>query len=190
MHLLTVIAGPNGAGKSTAISQLNPSGEVVNVDDIARSLAGTVSNRNLRAARLALARIDELLDDRADFNFETTLSSNHALSVMRAAKLAGYRVELVYIILRSPELHVARVKQRVAQGGHDIPPDVIRRRYDRSLANLPSAVQLSDQVVIYDNTEPILQTVVRRNGSETTFNALAQWRAVDAELARTIARSL
>ncbi len=187
MPLLTVIAGPNGAGKSTAIAQLNPIGEVVNVDDIARGLEGSGDNRNLRAARVALGRIDDLLAGKADFNYETTLSSNHALNVMSIARHSGYRVELAYIILRSADLHVARVKQRVAQGGHDIPVDVIRRRYDRPLANLPAAVHLSDQVVVYDNTEPELRAVIRRSGTHTTLNTLPRWRTLDEQLARSIA---
>lgn len=188
MPLLTVIAGPNGAGKSTAIRQLMPIGEVVNVDDIARGLIGV--SRNVAAGRLALARIEELLESHSDFNFETTLSSNHALHVMRSAAARGYRVELAYIILRSPELHVARVQQRVAQGGHDIPVEVILRRYARSLLNLAKAARLADQTIIYDNTEPELKTLISRTRTTVLLDALSEWRVVDDQLAKAIAAAV
>ena len=183
--LLLVVGGPNGAGKSTAIAQLRPPGEAVNVDEIASTLGGPTTGRNARAARLAIGRIDALLDARQDFNFETTLSSQQALNVMSRAKDRGYRVELAFIILRSPDLHVARVKQRVAQGGHDIPIETIRRRYGRSLDNLRQAVGLADQTIVYDNTEPTLRTLVRRTGAELLFDGLADWIA-DPQLVRAI----
>jgi predicted ABC-type ATPase len=187
--LLTVIAGPNGAGKSTAIAQLHPPGVVVNVDEIARDLRPS-DEQNIRAARIALGSMEKLLASRADFNFETTLSSHQAIEVMRKARAIGYRLELAYIILRSPALHVARVQQRVAQGGHDIPVDVIQRRYACSLANLPKAVRLADQTIIYDNTEPELKTLIRRTRTKVLLDALHDWRALDETLAQPIAAAM
>ena len=84
---------------SRPIAQLRPAGEVVNVDEVAKSLDVPTAERNLKAARLALQRIDFLLGAGIAFNFETTLSSNQALQVMAKARAIGYRVELVYIIL-------------------------------------------------------------------------------------------
>lgn len=89
---------------------------------------------------------------RESFVYETTLSSHQALNVMRDARAVGYQVELVFVALRSVELHVKRVATRVAQGGHDIPEHVIRRRYDLSLRNLQTVASLADQIAVYDNS--------------------------------------
>lgn len=145
MPLCTIFAGPNGSGKSTALDQLDRTGEFVNADDYARRLdAKHPEEVSLLAGRQVLVRLSELIDQRLDFTFETTLSSNQSLAMIRDARQQGYRVELVFIGLRSPELHIARVAQRVAQGGHDIPPRVILRRYERSFANLAIALRSAD----------------------------------------------
>lgn len=71
---------------------------------------------------------------------------------MRYAKVKGFRVDLVYICLDTPERSVLRVNERVLQGGHDVSDQDVRRRYMRSLANLPEAVRISDRAVLYDNS--------------------------------------
>ncbi len=187
MATLTVIAGPNGSGKSTVFSRLQAPGEVINTDDFARRLDPVnPEGQSIRAARAVLARIVELLSAGLDFNFETTLSSRQSLAVMQRAKARGYRLELAYIVLRSPQLHLARVRQRVALGGHDIPDDIILRRYDRSLKNLGPAVRLADQTIVYDNTEPELKTLVLK-GRTGTISSLQEWRALNETLATAIA---
>ena len=85
---------------------------------------------------------------------ETTLAGHGALRLMEAAREAGYRIELHYICLRSPEIALDRIRNRVALGGHDVPqPDVVRR-FGRSLARLPAAIERSDETRLYDNSDP------------------------------------
>lgn len=83
-----------------------------------------------------LRRLNELAADRKDFAFETTLATRTYVKRIKELRSIGYRVSLIYLWLKSPELAVERVAERVRIGGHDIPPDVIRRRYNRGLANL------------------------------------------------------
>lgn len=158
----TIIAGPNGSGKSTIIGSVEPPGESVNADNVARSLnERNPEDSSLNAGRLVVARLRELVKMRQAFNYETTLSSKHSLSVVRLARAAGYEIGLVFVFLKDVDLCVQRVKDRVLAGGHDIPEAVIRRRYDRAYENLSIAVGLADSVVVHDNSEKIPMEVLR-----------------------------
>ena len=141
MPNLYVIAGCNGAGKTTASYAVLPEmlecKEFVNADEIAKGLSpfnpGSVA---IEAGRLMLRRIHELIDHGVDFAFETTLATRSYASLIRTAQCKGYYVSLVYFWLNSPELAINRVRQRVSEGGHDIPEEVIRRRYQAGINNL------------------------------------------------------
>ncbi len=132
MSRLIVYAGPNGAGKST----LRDTGEgdavdvVIDADQIARELAAqTQGDTNWDAGRLAIQRFYQALEQGKSLSLESTLTGQSVLKRMADAKNAEYVVELRYIALESAELHVLRVRGRVARGGHDISPEDIRRRY-------------------------------------------------------------
>lgn len=138
---LYIIAGPNGAGKTTAAQVLVPElfgcREFVNADNIARGLSPfNEEGAAIRAGRIMLERLHDLLERRVSFAFETTLSSRNFVPFIERAHLSGYRSHLIYLWLDSPEKAVARVAQRVSEGGHNIPVDVIERRYSKSLYNL------------------------------------------------------
>src|SRR5215208_2498675 len=140
VSLVVVIAGPNGAGKSTAAPALLRDvlgvTTFVNADEIARGLSGFApEHAAVAAGRVMLARLHELADEGADFAFETTLSGRTYLGWLAGLRRTGYRVRLEYIWLSSPDLAVNRVRDRVRRGGHSIPEDTIRRRYDVSLRN-------------------------------------------------------
>jgi predicted ABC-type ATPase len=135
---LIIIAGPNGAGKTTFAREYlfadDRQFEFINADEIAIGLTG----RNLpapsdfEAARSMLRRVDELIEASADFVVETTLANLTYAQKIPDWRQRGYRVSLVYLRLDSIEDSVARVRKRVAAGGHDIPEDTIRRRFGRS----------------------------------------------------------
>jgi predicted ABC-type ATPase len=153
--VLTVIAGPNGSGKSTLTTVLDFAGRenLLDPDAIARAL----NPPDLRRAAIAsgreiLRRIQNYLDNRVSFAIETTLASRRTLETMRAAKVNGFRIDLVYICLDTPERSVLRVNERVLQGGHDVSDEDVRRRYVRSLANVPEAVRIADRAILYDNS--------------------------------------
>ena len=136
-----VIAGPNGAGKTTFASEFLPDfvqcREFLNADFIAAGLSPFApETQNDRAGRLLLERIGELSRARADFGFETTLSGRTYLKLLGDMKRNGYRIVLFFLWLPSADMAVARVENRVRQGGHNVPVDAIRRRYASGLRNL------------------------------------------------------
>lgn len=136
-----VIAGPNGAGKTTFASRFLPDfvgcQEFLNADLIAAGLAPFApETQEIRAGRLLLQRVEELSSAKETFGFETTLSGRGYVRRLRNMKGAGYRVYLFFLWLPSTDLAVARVANRVRQGGHNIPEAVIRRRFVSGLKNL------------------------------------------------------
>jgi predicted ABC-type ATPase len=138
---VVVLAGPNGAGKTTISRSLIREelaiGNFVNADTIARGLAGfDPENVSLPAGRVMLQRLRELAAARADFAFETNLASHSLAPWLRDLQQSGYRVLLAFLWLPTAEMAKARVRQRVQEGGHSIPSDVIERRHARGLANL------------------------------------------------------
>jgi predicted ABC-type ATPase len=135
-----VIAGPNGAGKTSAAPDLLKDAigidAFVNADVIAQGLAGfRPESAAFEAGRIMLRRLKELAAARADFAFESTLAGRSALRFMESLAQRGYDVHVFYLWLPSPDLAVARVRTRVAAGGHDVAEPVIRRRFRKSLAN-------------------------------------------------------
>jgi predicted ABC-type ATPase len=138
---IVVIAGPNGAGKTTFASEYlsreDRRFEFVNADEIARNFSqkreAQISS-DIRAGKMMLKRIDELVDAGADFAIETTLASRTYARKIPVWRQRGYNVSLIYLRLQSVAESLARVRRRVEAGGHDIPEDVIRRRFDKSIA--------------------------------------------------------
>lgn len=138
---LVIVAGPNGSGKSTSAPQLLRDYfgvfEFVNADVIAQGLSGfDVESAALDAGRIMIERLDELRARRSNCAFETTLAARSIAAGIPSWRSEGYRSHLVFLWLPSPEIAVARVATRVREGGHGIPEEVIRRRYQRGLRNL------------------------------------------------------
>lgn len=162
---IIVISGSNGAGKSTIARRLLPATmEYVNADEIAKELAGIVTEGiNMRAGRLALQRLDELEAQRADIAVETTLASRTLAARIRRLMASGYRFSLYYVWVPNPELSIARVAERVRNGGHNIPEEVIRRRYKSGLANFFNIYQpIADRWRLYDNSDLSNPAIIAR----------------------------
>ena len=165
---LYIIAGPNGAGKTTASYTLLPEMlnciNFVNADEIARGLSpfspGTV---DVQAARIMIQRTDELLEEGADFAIETTLATRSYVQLVRRAHDRGYKVHLLFFCLESPEQAVQRVAQRVKEGGHNVPEDVIRRRFRLGIANLVNLfIPICDSVLVFNNTNTPARLIARK----------------------------
>jgi predicted ABC-type ATPase len=158
---LIIIAGPNGAGKTTfASAYLSFDKEVahfVNADEISRELAAPhlpEAVANVRAARAMLQRIEQLIHANADLVIETTLASLTYAKKIPVWRQRGYHVALIYVRLPSIEHSLARVRKRVAAGGHNIPEEVVRRRFDRSLRYLDEFYKpIVDEWEIWDSLE-------------------------------------
>lgn len=153
-----VIAGPNGAGKTTFAREFLPkeAGVVyfVNADLIASGLSPLRPElAALAAGRLLLKELDRLAKARSDFAFESTLSGLGHLGRLKRWKAAGYRIEIVYLRLPSPQLALRRIAARVKQGGHDVPRADVLRRFNRSWTNFPNAYRfVADAWTVYDNS--------------------------------------
>ena len=145
---LLVFAGPNGSGKSTVTKGLPIIGLYVNADEIKRQSGCS----DLEAAQEADLIRNTLLDARKDFTFETVLSTDRNLKLLRRAKDAGYRIHAVFVLTNDPEINVQRVRDRVLAGGHDVPEEKIRSRYTLSLKNLSKLVRIADMTRIIDNS--------------------------------------
>ena len=153
MPNLFVIAGPNGAGKSTSAPELLRGArrvdEFVNADVIAKE----TNVSDIAAGRMTLHRLTELANARKDVAFETTLSSHMLLPRIRAMQQTGYLFHLVFFWIPDADLAVQRVAARVRSGGHAIPEEVIRRRYERGLVNFFNAyAPAADSWLLVDNT--------------------------------------
>ena len=158
-RLLYIIAGCNGAGKTTASMTILPKAllvrEFVNADEIAKGLSPfNPEGVAIEAGRLMLERIDCLINRGESFSIETTLSTRSYINLVRRAHAEGYQVHLIYFWLKSPELAIQRVAERVAHGGHNIPRDVIVRRYSAGISNLFNLFMNEvDSWMIYDNSD-------------------------------------
>jgi predicted ABC-type ATPase len=154
-----VIAGPNGAGKTTFARQYLPgdAGVVhfVNADLIASGLSPLQPDlAAIAAGRLVLQEIDRLVNSRADFAFETTLSGLTYVRRLRRCKEHGYRVEIVYLRLRSTQLALRRIAARVRQGGHNVPRSDVIRRFKRGWENFERVYRaLADSWAVYENSD-------------------------------------
>jgi len=145
---ILVFAGPNGSGKSTITKAWEQVGLYINADDI-KAMRGC---SDLEAAREA-ERLRELcLSERRSFTFETVLSTERNLDLLSRAKADGFHIESVFVLTVNPELNVFRVKGRELSGGHSVPPDKIRSRYTKALANISKLLALSDVFRLVDNT--------------------------------------
>lgn len=156
---LYIIAGCNGAGKTTASFTILPDildcKEFVNADEIARGLSPFQPDKvSFEAGRIMLNRIDDLFRDNQSFAFETTLATKSYKSKILEAKKNGYEVTMLFFWLNNIELAIERVATRVQEGGHNIPTDVIIRRYKRGICNLFDIyIPIVDEYMIIDNSD-------------------------------------
>ena len=170
-----IIAGCNGAGKTTASFNILPEilacKEFVNADEIARGLSPFQPEKvAVEAGRLMLNRISELMQEGEDFAFETTLSARSYRNLVLKAQQNGYFVTLLYYWLETPQLAEKRVELRVKEGGHNIPKEVINRRYIKGIQNLFNLyLNICDYSMVFDNSkpEPVLVYEFEKGAEET-----------------------
>jgi predicted ABC-type ATPase len=155
---VVIIAGPNGAGKTTitprVLRKFQSGMEWVNADVIARGLSGLQpESAAWEASRVMLERLRRLAGERKDFAFETTLAARTHAAFIRELLTHGYEFYLFFVIVPSPDVSVARVKQRVMTGGHNVPEEAIRRRYGAAVNNFFHLYRpLAFRWTVYDNS--------------------------------------
>jgi predicted ABC-type ATPase len=163
------MAGCNGAGKTTASFTILPNilncREFVNADEIARGLSPFQPEKvSFEAGRIMIERINDLLNSKENFAFETTLATRSYRSKIFLAKEKGYNVTLLFFWLQNVNLAVERVRTRVLEGGHHIEADVIKRRYMRGIKNLFEIyLPIVDEVMIFDNSKGKSDLIAEKN---------------------------
>ena len=179
-----IIAGCNGAGKTTASFTILPEilncKEFVNADEIAKGLSPFQPEKvAFEAGRIMLDRINVLLQSDQSFAFETTLATRTYKQKLIDAKKRGYTIKLLFFWLPSIEMAIERVAIRVSEGGHNIPSDVIARRYQRGIDNLFKIyLPLCDSWMIFDN-EAISKIIAERSiGQETKIYDKIKWNLI------------
>ena len=159
MPHLIIIAGANGSGKSTAAPALLQNAvhidNFVNADVIAQGLCAFQPEKvAIQAGRVMLSRIHQLAEEQATFAFETTLSSRTFAPWITRLKKEGYQFHLIFLWLKTEELAVSRVQERIKMGGHSVPETTIRRRYHAGLKNFFNLYQpITDSWQLYDNSD-------------------------------------
>jgi len=178
------VSGCNGAGKTTASYTILPEildcKEFVNADEIAKGLSPFQPEKvAFEAGRIMLQRLDDLLLANENFAFETTLASRTFASFINRAKALDYEVTLLFFWLSSKELAANRVKTRVAEGGHNIPVDVIERRYDRGLLNFFELyLPLVNNWMFVDNSGTPYREIGQSMNGEVEIVEKEQWNKI------------
>lgn len=160
-----IIAGPNGAGKTTFAREFLPTYAncrvFINADLIAQGLSPFDPERAaFRAGRLMLEEIGTQAARGEDFGFETTLSGKAHLHLLRALKKRGYEIHIFYLWVPNAELTLARIKERMLRGGHNVPEPVVRRRFGRSIEHFMGPYgRLADRWILFDNSSVVPKEV-------------------------------
>jgi predicted ABC-type ATPase len=183
-----ILGGSNGAGKTTAANVLLPEKlrihAFLNADEIARDIAPeNVESAAISAGRLMIERMRGMVHEGRSFAFETTCAGKSYLRLLKECQKEGWRISLIYLWVPSPEYSIARVARRVSQGGHHIPDEVIRRRYQTGLWNMRHLyLPLADDATIYDNRDRALRLIARR-APGSPFQVLDEeiWAKIEEE---------
>ena len=181
---LTIIAGANGSGKTT-LTRWNSEDfrqiPLLDPDAIARTLQSSMPETfTIEAARRVLTSAKEHVENRLSFAVETTLSGKGYLQMMLDARKRGFEILLVYIGTKNVEINLARIRDRVMAGGHNVPEPDVRRRYQRSFANLPTAIRRADHTILFDNSTEEGYRLIAVLGSpeDRWFEPLPAWAGV------------
>jgi predicted ABC-type ATPase len=178
--VLTVFAGPNGSGKSSLIRQIEFEGRLnlLEPDAIARRMKPECPEQaGVSAGREVLRRTAEYIRNAESFAIETTLAGSWTNAAIGAALARSFFTRLIYICLNNPERSIQRVRERVAQGGHDVPDADVRRRYSRSLANAAFILPLVHQGLVFDNSgaEPRPVFEIRHGRVVSRTDEVPEW---------------
>lgn len=175
--MLLVFAGPNGSGKTTIFQNFDRVGEYTNADDVVSS----TGMDNKEAAEFVEKKRYDSIKRKSDFTFETVLSSDYSMNILREAKKSGYFIKCVFVLTSDPDLNVLRIKSRVALGGHDVERETVRKRFYKSLANIKELLSLCDILHVYDNTNDntndkvIAPRIIRKHKESITIFPNENW---------------
>lgn len=159
---IRVFAGPNGSGKSSLTLQQYIIEPYINADVLKKDRGYT----DLEAAQHATSMREAAVAAAQSFTFETVLSTDRNIDLLRAAKAAGYFIRCIFVLTVDPQLNVGRVESRVQAGGHNVETEKIISRYYRSLARIPTLRKLCDRLNIYDNSLDAPYRIFKQRNSD------------------------
>lgn len=171
MKNVYIIAGPNGSGKTTFASTFLPAyakcDRFINADLIATGLSPFSPQQvAIKSGKLVLEQIREYAENGVDFGFETTMSGVTYLKYFEMLKEKGYKIHIYFLWIPSSQLAVARVKDRVAQGGHNVPVADIKRRFERSTEKFFKQYRLlADQWMLFNNEQSKPKLIARKQNA-------------------------
>jgi len=145
---IIVFAGPNGSGKTTITHMAKTIGVYINADDIKKSSLCSDLEAAVKAEKLR----ESMIEKNEDFTFETVLSTDRNLKLLKKAKNKGYFIRCIYVLTSNYNINISRVNIRKAMGGHTVPKDKIMSRYKKALDLIPELIDVCDILHIYDNT--------------------------------------
>ena len=174
---IVVFAGPNGSGKSTLTELLMPPMDYINADEIKKNLKCS----DLEAAQIAERQRESYLERRESFCFETVMSTERNLNLLRRAKESGYFIRCYYVVTSDPLINVYRIRARVQLGGHDVPVEKIYARYDRAMALAKNVVAVSDVCHIYDNSAEVTFRIFKKRKKEYFYDECEDWQLSDIQ---------
>ncbi len=174
---IVVFAGPNGSGKSTFTELLRPPMDYINADEIKKHLKCS----DLEAAQLAEKQRESHVERIEEFCFETVMSTERNLNLLKKAKERGYFIRCYYVLTADPMINVWRVKSRVASGGHDVPEEKIVARYDRALALVSDVVEVCDICHIYDNSGEKPFRIFKKRKESVYYDECEDWYYEDIQ---------
>ena len=173
---IIVFAGPNGSGKSTITKMANIIEPYINADDIKKANYCT----DMEAAVMADEKRNALIDNNQSFTFETVLSTDRNLKLLKRAKEKGYFIRCIYVLTADPKINVDRVFIRTQLGGHNVPKDKILSRYTKALNLSPQLIEICDVCHIYDNSnEP--ERIFKKRKTEFFYWENIFWKKNDIE---------
>lgn len=173
-----VFAGPNGSGKSTFTELLKPPMiDYINADEIKKNLKCS----DIEAAQIAERHRENHLENMEEFCFETVLSTERNLNLLKRAKEKGYFIRCYYVLTADPMINVLRVKSRVEAGGHDVPEEKIISRYDKALRLVKELVKVCDICHIYDNSEKRPFRIFKKRKEQVYYDECEDWYLEDIQ---------
>ena len=176
MKIYTIIGGVNGVGKSSLTGVLaaesNDLGVIIDTDKITAAMGGNKIN----GGKEAIARINNSIEKGINFTQETTLSGSRTLKTIKKARELDYFIRLYYVGVNSADESIKRIKNRVEKGGHDIPEQDVKRRYNKRFEDLANILPYCNEVKFYDNENGFAEKAEYKNGEFITKNnIIPEW---------------
>ena len=170
MNNYVIVAGADGTGKSSLRGVLEGQNVLLGHIIDANAIAKENNFDNIKAGKKAIEEINYCLENNLSFTQETTLAGYRTVRTIKQARKQGYYITMYYVGLSSMEESIDRITNRVRKGGHNIPIDDVKRRYEKRISSLSRVIPLCDEVIFYDNENGFIKVAEIKNNKFQYFN--------------------